>query len=93
MFRFKIAHMVVRTRFRELSEAKKETRESFIFKDHCRWWQWQVAVASNVEGAYRVSVVHAEPRERDNTKRVKVNYKMLIFFNYHMAVCVEVQVA
>ena len=47
-----------------------------------------VAVASNIEGAYRVSVMHAEPIER-----VKVNYKILIFFNYHVVVCVEVQVA
>ena len=52
-----------------------------------------VAVASNIERAYKVSVMHAMPIKRDNTQRVKVNYKMLIFFNYHVAVCVEVQVA
>ena len=69
MFRFKIAHMVVRTRFRELCEAEKEIRELCVQRPPS-----MVAVASNIEGAYRVSVMHAEPIER-----VKVNYKILIF--------------
>ena len=72
--RFKIAQMVVRTRFRELCGAEKEITELCVQRPPS-----MVAVASNIEGAYRVSVMHAEPIERDNTERVKVNYKMLIF--------------
>ena len=80
--------MVVRTRFRELCGAEKEIRELRVQRPPS-----MVAVASNIEGVYIVSVMHAEPIERDNIDRVKVNYKMLIFFIYHVAVCVEVRVA